>query len=75
MIKVITPNIPMVKLTNGTKTIERSKIQYESNIKHFEMRGFVPLDEVKKEIKKATIKDISDKVVELKPKKRKTRKK
>ena len=65
----------MVKLTNGTKTIERSKIQYEANVKHFGMRGFVPFDEVKKEIKKATVKDISDKVVQLKPKKRKTRKK
>ena len=65
----------MIKLTNGKKTIIRSKIQYEANVKHFKMRGFVPFDEVKKEIKKATVKDISDKVVELKPKKRKTRKK
>ena len=65
----------MIKLTNGKKTIIRSKIQYEANVKHFKMRGFVPFDEVKKEIKKATIKDISDKVVELKTKKRKTRKK
>jgi hypothetical protein len=64
-----------IKLTNGKKTIIRSKIQYEANVKHFEMRGFVPFDEVKKEIKKATVKDISDKVVQLKPKKRKTRKK
>ena len=38
------------------------------------MRGFAPVDDVK-EIKKATVKDISDKVVELKPKKKKTRKK
>ena len=65
----------MIKLTNGKKTIIRSKIQYEANVKHFKMRGFVPFNEVKKEIKKATIKDISDKVVELKTKKRKTRKK
>jgi hypothetical protein len=65
----------MIKLTNGKKTIIRSKIQYEANIKHFGMRGFVPFDEVKKEIKKATVKDISDKVVQLKPKKKKTRKK
>jgi hypothetical protein len=64
-----------IKLTNGKKTIIRSKIQYEANVKHFEMRGFVPFDEVKKEIKKATVKDISDKVVQLKPKKKKTRKK
>ena len=65
----------MIKLTNGKKTIIRSKIQYEANIKNFEMRGFVPFDEVKKEIKKATVKDISDKVVQLKPKKKKAKKK
>ena len=64
-----------IKLTNGKKTIIRSKIQYEANVKHFKMRGFVPFDEVKKEIKKATVKDISDNVVKLKTKKRKTRKK
>jgi len=65
----------MIKLINGKKTIIRSKIQYEANVKHFEMRGFVPFDEVKKEIKKATVKDISDKVVQLKPKKKKAKKK
>ena len=65
----------MIELTNGKKTISRSKIQYEANVKHFEMRGFVPFDEVKKEIKKATVKDISDKVVQLKPKKKKAKKK
>ena len=64
-----------VKLTNGKKIITRSKIQYEANVKNFELRGFAPVDEVKKEIKKATAKDISDKVVELKTKKKKTRKK
>ena len=64
----------MIELTNGKKTITTSKIQYEANVKHFEMRGFVPVDAVKKEIKKATVKDITDKVVQLKPKK-KTRKK
>ncbi len=61
----------MIKLTNGKKTIIRSKIQYEANVAHFKMRGFTPLDEVKKEIKKATLKDIADKVVQLKPKKKK----
>ena len=65
----------MIKLTNGKKTIIRSKIQYEANVEHFKMRGFVPFDEVKKEIKKATVKDISDKVVQLKPKKKKAKKK
>ncbi len=65
----------MIKLTNGTKTITRSKEQYKANLDHFKMRGFAPVDSIKKEIKKTTIKDISDKVVELKPKKKKTRKK
>ena len=64
-----------VKLTNGKKIITRSQIQYEANVKNFELRGFTLVDEVKKEIKKATTKDISDKVVELKRKKKKTRKK
>jgi len=64
-----------IKLTNGKKIIIKNKHYYEVNIKHFENNGFVPVDEVKKEIKKATIKDISDKVVQLKPKKKKTRKK
>ena len=63
-----------IKLTNGKKTIIRPKDQYEANKKHFEIRGFSPVDAVKKEIKKATTKVISDKVVQLKPK-RKTRKK
>ena len=64
----------IIKLTNGKKTITRSKVQYEANINHFTKRGFTPLDNVKKEIKKATLKDVVDKVVQLKPKK-KTRKK
>ena len=63
-----------IRLTNGVKTITRAKDQYESNIDHFKKRGYAPVDEVKKEIKKATVKDITDKVVQLKPKK-KTRKK
>ena len=64
-----------IKLTNGKKTIIRSKIQYEANVKHFKMRGFVPFDEVKKEIKKSKINDIVEKVIQLKPKKKKGKKK
>ena len=55
-----------IKLTNGKKTIVRSKVQYEANINHFKHRGFKPLNEVKK---------TTDKVVELKPKKKKGKKK
>ena len=65
----------MIKLTNGKKTIIRSKEQYEANINHFKTRGFAPVDSVKKEIKKATVNDISDKVVTLKPKRKKNVKK
>ena len=64
-----------IRLTNGKKTITRAKDQYEANIKHFKMRGFVPVGEFKKQIKKATAKDISDKVVQLKPKRKKNVKK
>ena len=64
-----------IKLTNGRKIITKDKKYYEANIGFYQRNGFAPVDEVKKQIKKATVKDISDKVVELKPKKRKTRKK
>jgi len=64
-----------IKLTNGVKIITRTKDQYEANLNQFKLRGYAPVDAVKKEIKKATVKDISDKVVELKTKKKKTRKK
>ena len=55
-----------IKLTNGKKTIVRSKVQYEANINHFTARGFKPFKETKEK---------ADKIVELKPKKRKHAKK
>ena len=64
-----------IKLTNGKKTIIRPKEQYEANINHYKMRGFTPVNDVKTEIKKATKDNISDKIVELKPKKKKNVKK
>jgi hypothetical protein len=54
-----------IKLTNGKKTIVRSKIQYEANINHFTLRGFKPLNEAKEK---------TDKVVELKPKRKHVKK-
>ena len=63
-----------IKLTNGKKTITRTKEQYEANINHFTNRGFTPLDKIKKEIKKTTLKEVTDKVVQLKPKKKKGKK-
>ena len=64
-----------IKLTNGRKIIIKDKKYYEANLAHFERNGFFPVDQVKKEIKKTTLKDITDKVVQLKPKKKKARKK
>ena len=59
-----------IKLTNGRKIIIKDKKYYEANIAHFERNSFFPVDGVKKEIKKATIKDITGKVVQLKPKRK-----
>ena len=64
-----------IKLTNGKKIITKNQKYYERNINHFKSNGFFPVDNVKKEIKKATIKDITDKVVQLKPKRKKNVKK
>ena len=64
-----------IKLTNGRKIIVKDKKYYEANIGFYKRNGFVPLNEVKKEIKKATVKDISDNVVKLKPKRKKNVKK
>ena len=63
-----------IKLTNGKKIITKQKKYYEANLGFYKRNGFVPVDEVKKQIKKATVKAISDKVVQLKPKKKKTKK-
>jgi hypothetical protein len=65
MTKIITPVVPLVKLTNGQKTIERSKIQYEANIKHFAMRGFKLVSDKIKETKSDT-----KNVIKLKSKKK-----
>ena len=64
-----------IKLTNGRKVIIKNKKYYEANIGFYQRNGFTPVDEVKKEIKKATTKDITDKVVQLKPKRKKNVKK
>ena len=64
-----------IKLTNGRKIIIKDKKYYEQNLNHFKRICFFPVDQVKNEIKKATLNDITDKVVELKPNKKKTRKK
>ena len=64
-----------IKLTNGKKIIVKPKKYYEANIGFYERNGFAPVDEAKKQIKKATTKVIADKVVKQKPKRRKNVKK
>ena len=63
----------MIELTNGKKVIVRSKIQFEANVKHFEMRGFKPVQNNLKENIKEVDKTYENetKVVQLKPKKKK----
>ena len=58
-----------IKLTNGKKIITRSKKQYESNVKHFAMRGFKLVSDKIKEVKSDT-----KNVIKLKPKKKKGKK-
>tara|TARA_Y100001938_G_C7884982_1_gene326914 strand:- start:404 stop:619 length:216 start_codon:yes stop_codon:yes gene_type:complete len=64
-----------IRLTNGKKIIVKPKKYYEANIGFYQRNGFAPVDEVKKQIKKATKKDITDKVVKQKPKRKKNVKK
>ena len=64
-----------IKLTNGKKTIVKPKKYYEANIGFYQRNGFAPVDEAKKQIKKATTKVNADKVVKQKPKRKKNAKK
>jgi hypothetical protein len=64
MVKII-ENKETIQLQRGNKIIERSVLDYKTNKAVYDFRGFKPVQDVVKE----------EKVVELKPKKRKTRKK
>ena len=65
MVKLKLENSQKIKLQKGDKIIERPFVDYQANKNVWTFRGFKPVQDVVKE----------DKVVELKPKKRKTRKK
>ena len=71
MVKLILSNEKMITLTRGNKTITRSELDYETNKAMYDFRGFKPAQDVVKEIKEVK----QENVVELKPKKKKTRKK
>ena len=55
-----------IKLTNGKKTIIRTKEQYEGNKEKYAERGFKP--------EKSIVKQVADKVVKLKPRSKKKKK-
>jgi len=63
--KIKVESTATIKLQKGNKIIERPFSDYQTNKNVWEFRGFKPIQDVVKE----------DKVIELKPKKRKTRKK
>ena len=65
MVKIKLENTSKIKLQKGNKIIERNYIDYENNKKVWDFKGYKPVENNVKE----------EKVVELKPKKRKTRKK
>ena len=65
MVKIKLENTAKIKLQKGNKIIERNYIDYQNNKKVWDFKGYKPVENNVKE----------EKVVELKPKKRKTRKK
>jgi hypothetical protein len=65
MIKIKQTKPEMITLVKGNKKIDRPYIDYKSNQRMWEIRGFKPVEDVVKE----------EKVVEMKPKAKKTRKK
>ena len=67
MIKII-ENKETIKLQRGNKIIERSVKDYKTNKAVYDFRGFKPIQDVVKEVK-------GEKVVEIKPKAKRTRKK
>ena len=71
MVKLVLSNETMVTLKRGNKTITRSELDYQTNKAMYDFRGFKPVQDVVKEVKEVK----QENVVELKPKKKKTRKK
>jgi len=64
MVKLVLSNETMVTIKRGNRTLTRSQLDYETNKVMYDFRGFKPVQDVVKEV-----------IEEIKPKKRKTRKK
>ena len=71
MVKLVLSNEKIITLTINNKTITRSQLDYETNKVMYDFRGFKPVQDVVKEVKKVK----QEIIEEVKPKKRKTRKK
>jgi hypothetical protein len=72
MVKLILSNEKMITLTRNNKTITRSELDYQTNKAMYDFRGFKQAqDVVVKEVKEVS----QENVIELKPKKKKERKK
>jgi len=65
MVKIVQDKQDKIKLQKGNKIIERTILEYKTNKAVWDFRGFKPVQDVVKE----------EKVVELKPKIKRTRKK
>ena len=65
MVKIVQQKEETIKLQRGSKIIERLYKDYKTNKAVYDFRGFKPVQDVVKE----------EKVVEIKPKPKRTRKK
>jgi len=72
MVKLILSNEKKITLKRGDKTITRSLLDYETNKAMYDFRGFKQVQDTVKEIKEVKVQD--EKVVPLKPKRKKGRK-
>lgn len=81
MVQIVQDKLSKIKLQKGNRIIERTLLDYETNIKVWEFRGFKPVQDVVKEVKQENVKEVDQtfenesKVVILKPKKKKAKKK
>lgn len=80
MVQIVQDKLSKIKLQKGNRIIERTLLDYETNIKVWEFRGFKPVQDVVKEVKQENVKEVDQtfenesKVVMLKPKKKKAKK-
>jgi|TARA_R100001463_G_scaffold89686_3_gene144425 hypothetical protein len=60
MVRLVLSNEKMITLTRGNKTIKRSEVDYKTNKKMYDFRGFKVAEDL--------IKDKDDTILEFEPK-------